>query len=355
VARTFHPLRISNIRRETADAVSLALDVPEHLLDTFKFTPGQFLTFRVDGPDGQPLDRSYSICSTPQDGELRVLVKRLPGGVFGERAHTRMAVGDIIDTLPPLGRFTVPIDAANAKRYLAIAAGSGISPEISLIRAILATEPASQVTLLYGNRGGGSTIFRDLLADLKDRYLARLQVIYLFSREGQTTELLNGRLTTQKLKELGAALLDIDGYDDAFVCGPEPMTLELRQALIDLGLPPDHVHVELFGSHAVKPSQKLGPGNTAPVRLDVIVAGIRRTIDGERNQTVLEAARAAGLDVPFSCTGGVCATCRARLVDGEVTMAVNYSLQQWELDAGFVLTCQSLPTTPTVAIDYDAV
>jgi ring-1,2-phenylacetyl-CoA epoxidase subunit PaaE len=348
-------LRINDIRRETPDTVSIALDVPADLGEAFRFAPGQFLTFRVDGPDGTPVDRSYSICSTPDEGELRVVVKRLEGGVFGERAHSAMTVGDTLDTLPPLGRFTVPLDPSHRKAYLATASGSGISPVMSLLRSILATEPESRVTLLYGNRGPATTIFRETLSELKDRYLTRLSVIHLFSRESGEVELLNGRITAEKLHALAEKLVDLPSYDDVFVCGPEPMTLELRQALIDLGVAADHVHLELYGSHAAKPARPTGQVDDEAVRLDIVVNGIRRRIEGHHDETVLDAASAAGLDVPFSCTGGVCATCRARVVDGKVEMAVNYALQQWELDAGFVLTCQSRPTTPAVSVDYDAV
>jgi ring-1,2-phenylacetyl-CoA epoxidase subunit PaaE len=354
VARTFFPLRISDIRRETDDTVSLAFDVPAELAATFAHAPGQFLTFRLEDVAGQLIDRSYSICSGPEDGELRVAVKRLVGGVFGERAHTSMAVGDTLAVLPPLGRFTTPIDASHAKAYLMIGAGSGIAPIMALVRAVLSAEPNSRITLIYGNRGSGSIIFRDALADLKDRFMSRLDVIHIFSREAQDAEVLNGRITAEKLRELGKHLVDVPSYDDAFVCGPQPMTLDLRQALIDLGVRVDRIHLELYGSHVAQPARATDPAAADTVTIDVTVGGIRRRIDGQYDETVLDAATAAGLDVPFSCTGGVCATCRARVVDGTVEMAVNYSLQQWELEAGFVLTCQSRPTTPSVTIDYDA-
>jgi ring-1,2-phenylacetyl-CoA epoxidase subunit PaaE len=355
VARVFHPLRIADIRRETDDTVSLALDVPEALADTFAFAPGQFLTFRIDGPEGKPLNRSYSICSALHDDELRVVVKRLAGGVFGERAHTTMRIGDSLDTLPPLGRFTVPLGPDHRKAYLMVAAGSGIAPVMSLLRSILRREPASRVTLIYGNRGPGSVIFGEQLQDLKDSSLDRLQIVHIFSREDQATPLLNGRIGAEKLRELGKELLDIGAYDEAFVCGPESMTLEVRDALIDLGIDSDHVHLELYGSHVQRISRPVADRADDVVKIDIVLGGIRRTVDGHRDDTVLDAASEAGLDVPFSCTGGVCATCRARVVEGSVEMAVNYSLQPWELDAGFVLTCQSRPTTPEVTIDYDAV
>lgn len=353
--RTFYPLRVAEIRRETDDTVSVALDIPADLADEFQFLPGQFLSFRIDGHDGKPVDRSYSICSGLDDGELRIVVKRLAGGVFGEHAHTAMKVGDSLNVLRPLGRFTTALDPAHAKSYLAVASGSGIAPVMSLVRSILGREPASRVTLVYGNRGPGSVIFREELSDLKDRYLTRLQIIHVFSREDQATPLFNGRISVDKLRALGKELIDIPSYDEAFVCGPEPMTLEAREALIELGVSADHVHLELYGSHAPKPPRPAADGGDEVVRLDIVLGGIRRTIDAHRDDTVLEAASAAGLDVPFSCTGGVCATCRARVVDGSVEMAVNYALQPWELDAGFVLTCQSRPTTPTVTVDYDAV
>jgi ring-1,2-phenylacetyl-CoA epoxidase subunit PaaE len=355
VARIFHSLRIAEIRRETDDTVSISLDVPVDLTEAFRFAPGQFLTFRIDGPDGKPVNRSYSICSALDDGELRVVVKRLAGGVFGERAHTTMKVGDVLDTLAPLGRFTVPMDVTHRKAYLLVAAGSGIAPVMSLLRSLLASEPASRWTLVYGNRGPSSVIFREELSDLKDRYLDRLQIVHIFSREDQSTPLLNGRISADKLRELGKELIDIAGYDEAFVCGPESMTLEVRDALIELGVDTSHVHLELYGSHIQRISRPIAQRAHDVVKLDIVLGGIRRTVDGHRDDTVLDAASAAGLDVPFSCTGGVCATCRARVVDGSVEMAVNYALEPWELDAGFVLTCQSRPTTHTVTIDYDAV
>jgi ring-1,2-phenylacetyl-CoA epoxidase subunit PaaE len=355
MARVFHPLQVSEIRRETDDTVSLALDVPAELADAFRFAPGQFLTFRVAGLDGAPVNRSYSICSAIDDGELRVVVKRLAGGVFGERAHTAMAVGDTLDTLPPLGRFTVPIDPEHRKAYLFIAAGSGIAPVMSLLRTLLAAEPHSRFTLVYGNRGSGSVIFGDVLHDLKDRYLDRLQVIHIFSREDRSTPLLNGRITADKLRALGKELIDISSYDEAFSCGPEPMTLDVRDALIELGIAADHVHLELYGSHVQRVVHAASHRDEDAVKLDIVSGGMRRTIDGHRDDTVLDSASAAGLEVPFSCTGGVCATCRARVIDGSVEMAVNYALQPWELDAGFVLTCQSRPTSATLTVDYDAV
>jgi ring-1,2-phenylacetyl-CoA epoxidase subunit PaaE len=283
-----------------------------------------------------------------------VVVKRLHGGVFGERAHTTLAVGELLETLPPLGRFTVPIDPTHANSYLGLAAGSGIAPVMSLLRTLLRREPDSTFTLVYGNRGPASTIFRDAIADEKDRFLDRLRVIHLFSREQQALPLLNGRLTDEKLRGLAKSLLDISSYDEAFVCGPEPMTVSLRETLIDLGMDSIHVHLELYGSQGT-PAPKPPVDAEPSVALTVTLNGVTSTVPATHGDTVLDAAAAAGIDVPFSCTGGVCATCRARVTEGAVEMAVNYALESWELEAGFRLTCQSRPTTASVAVDYDAV
>jgi ring-1,2-phenylacetyl-CoA epoxidase subunit PaaE len=352
--RIFHPLTVAEVRRETADTVSVLLDVPADLSDTFRFAPGQFLTFRVPGHDGEPVTRSYSVCSGVDDGELRVIVKSLPGGVFGERANTTLQPGDILETLAPQGRFTIAVDGTQQKSYLGLAAGSGISPVMSLLRTLLAQEPQSRFTLVYGNRGQASTIFRDALADLKDRYLDRLQVIHVFSQERQGTELFNGRLTDEKLRELDKRLVPVTGYDEVFVCGPEPMTMTLRETLLGLGVDAAHVHLELFGSHGA-PTPRPVATSQGELRMTITLGGVTSTIAADPASTVLDSAAAAGLDVPFSCTGGVCATCRARVVDGSVEMAVNYALQPWELDAGFTLTCQARATTDELTIDYDAV
>jgi ring-1,2-phenylacetyl-CoA epoxidase subunit PaaE len=350
----FHALRVCDVRRETADTVSVAFTVPDELATAYEFAPGQHVAIRMPGPDGDEVRRSYSICSGLDDGELRVAVKNIPGGVFGAHANERLQPGDVLDVMTPAGRFTTALDPANEKSYLGIAAGSGITPVISLIRSVLAREPRSRFTLVYGNRGPTTVIFREALEDLKDRYLDRLQVIHVFSREQQHSALLNGRIDAEKVRVLAAHLLDVPSYDEAFICGPEPMTLAVRDVLVELGLEPTHVHLELFGSHA--PAPRAPRADTGDRRqVTVILDGIKTEVSAHRDDTLLEAGQAAGLDLPFSCRGGVCATCRAKVIDGAVTMDVNYALEQWETDAGYVLTCQSRPTTDHVAVDYDAV
>jgi ring-1,2-phenylacetyl-CoA epoxidase subunit PaaE len=358
----FHPLRVSDVRRETADTVTVAFDVPTDLAEAYTFAPGQHLTIRVPGHsipahlrhDGEEVRRSYSISSGVDDGELRVAVKHIPGGVFGAYAATTLQSGDVLDVMTPVGRFTTALDPQHEKSYLGVAAGSGITPVISLIRSALAREPHSRFTLVYGNRGPSSVIFKEALDDLKDSYLARFEVIHVFSREQQAIPLLNGRLSADKLRSLATSLLDVPSYDEIFVCGPEPMTLEARDTFVELGADPTHVHLELFGS--IAPSTPRVHAKTEDRRhLTVIYNGVKTEVDAHPDDTVLEAGEFAGLDLPYSCRGGVCSTCRAKVLDGAVEMDHNYALEPWETEAGFVLTCQSHPTTDQLVVDYDAV
>jgi ring-1,2-phenylacetyl-CoA epoxidase subunit PaaE len=350
----FHPLRVVDVRRETSDTVSVAFEVPDELREAYVFSPGQHLTFRMPGPNGDEVRRSYSICSGLDDGDLRVAVKSLPGGVFGVHANERMRPGDVLDVMTPVGRFTTALDAANEKSYLGIAAGSGITPVISLIRSVLGRERRSRFTLVYGNRGPSAVIFRDALEDLKDRYLDRLQIIHVFSREQQQAPLLNGRIDADKLRGLAKSLLDVPSYDEVFICGPEEMTLTARDTLVELGADAAHVHLELFGSHAPsapRPHRDTGDRR----RITITVNGVTSDVEAHPDDTVLEAGELAGLDLPYSCRGGVCSTCRAKVLTGSVEMDNNYALEPWETEAGFVLTCQSHPTTDRLVVDYDAV
>jgi ring-1,2-phenylacetyl-CoA epoxidase subunit PaaE len=350
----FHPLRVLDVRRETADTVSLAFEVPDELTGEYAFEPGQHLTFRIPGPAGDEVRRSYSISSGVDDGELRVAVKNIPGGVFGVYACTQLKPGDVLDVMTPVGRFTTTLDPANAKSYLGIAAGSGITPVISLARSVLTREPHSRFTLVYGNRGPTSVIFKEALDDLKDQHLARFEVLHVFSREQQAVPLLNGRVTGEKLRALSKTLLDIPSYDEIFICGPEPMTLEARDTLVELGAARTHVHLELFGS--IAPSAPRPHTDTADRRqLTFIYNGVKTDVEAHPDDTVLEAGELAGLDLPYSCRGGVCSTCRAKVVEGTVEMDHNYALEPWETQDGFVLTCQSHPTTDRLIVDYDAV
>jgi ring-1,2-phenylacetyl-CoA epoxidase subunit PaaE len=348
----FHRLRIREVRRETPECVSLAFDVPAELAAEYRFVQGQHLNLRAT-LDGEEVRRSYSICSGVDDGELRVAIKRVPGGRFSAWANERLAAGDAIDVMTPEGRFHTPLDAGQARHYVAFVAGSGITPVLSLVRTTLASEPKSRFTLVYGNRRLSATMFHEALWELKDRYLARFALYNVFSREEQEAELLNGRIDAAKARAFLERLIPADDIDEAFVCGPASMIDEVEGALLAAGVPRNHVHVERFGvpGAAVAP---VDDTEAAEARVTLIVDGVRREIDFHRGQhSILEAGRAAGIDLPFSCKGGMCSTCRARLLDGEVKMAKNYALEPHEVASGFVLTCQSYPLTERVVISFD--
>ena len=348
----FHRLRIKEVRRETPECVSLAFEVPADLAAEYRFVQGQHLNVRAT-LDDEEVRRSYSICSGVDDGELRVAIKKVPGGRFSVWANERLQAGDAIDVMTPEGRFFTPLQAGQARHYVAFAAGSGITPVLSLARTTLAREPGSRFTLVYGNRRLASTMFHEALCELKDRYLARFAVYNVFSREEQESSLFNGRIDAAKARAFLEALIPADGIDEAFVCGPASMIDEVEAALLAAGVPRDHVHVERFGVPGAA-AAPVDDAEAAEARVTLVVDGVRREIDFHRGQhSILEAGRAAGIDLPFSCKGGMCSTCRARLLEGEVKMAKNYALEPHEVAAGFVLTCQSYPLTERVVISFD--
>jgi ring-1,2-phenylacetyl-CoA epoxidase subunit PaaE len=353
VTPRFHKLRIAEVRRETADAVSLRFDVPAALAEDYVFIQGQHLTLKAH-LDGQEVRRSYSICAGVDDGELRVAIKKVPGGLFSGWANAQLKSGDEIEVLTPDGRFFTPLDAQQSKHYVAFAAGSGITPVLSLIRTVLAREPRSRFTLVYGNRSQASTLFHEELEDLKDRYLTRFSLYNLFSREQQDVELFNGRLDADKVRLLADTLLPVTDIDDAFICGPGGMIDSVASALIDCGLPRERIHVERFGIPDSAPQHHAEPGDAPHALITVILDGVRREVAFRReNPSILDAALAAGLELPYSCKGGMCCTCRGKVLAGEVRMDKNYSLEQRDLAAGFVLTCQAHPLTERVTISYD--
>jgi ring-1,2-phenylacetyl-CoA epoxidase subunit PaaE len=352
----FHRLRIDDVRRETAECVSAAFGVPEHLREAFRFAPGQYLTLRAT-VDGEDLRRSYSICSGLDDGELRVAIKRLPGGAFSTWVNERLRAGDEMEVMTPDGRFGVPVEPGSTRTLLAFAAGSGITPVMSILKTTLRRE-RGHFMLFYGNRTSNSIIFRAELEDLKDRYLSRLSVCHVLSRERQDIPVFNGRLDPEKLRALTRQMVPLGEVAHAFICGPQPMIEGLAPALIDLGLGREEVHVERFtpgpgGRRAPIPP---APSEVAPAaEATVVFEGARSTFPVVAGEAIIDAGIRAGLNLPYSCKGGMCCTCRARLVEGQVKMVTNYSLEPWETNAGYVLTCQSLPLSPRVVIDYDAV
>jgi ring-1,2-phenylacetyl-CoA epoxidase subunit PaaE len=355
VAPRFQTLTINDLRRETADAVSIAFAVPDRLREAYRYLPGQYLTLRAT-IDGEDVRRSYSICSGLDDGDLRVVIKRVQGGAFSGWANEQLRAGDRLAVMTPGGRFGVPIEPGAGRTLVAFAAGSGITPVMAIMKTILQRE-AGRFFLFYGNRSTDSIIFREQLEDLKDRYLARLSVFHALSREQQDVPVLNGRLDAEKLELLMRAMVPIHQVDHAFVCGPQPMIEGLDKALADLGMARDHVHVERFtpGFGGRPRPVAVLPMAKPKAIATVISEGVRADIPVAEGEAIIDAAIRAGRSLPYSCKGGMCCTCRARLLEGKVEMALNYSLEPWETDAGYILTCQSHPVTERVVIDYDQV
>lgn len=353
MALHFHALTVTEITPEADDAVSLKLEVPPALVEQFAFRPGQHLTVRqtIDGVEQR---RSYSLCSGLDDGEWRIGIRQLPGGVFSTWANQTLRAGDVLECMTPEGSFSPTLDAKAARHYLLIAAGSGITPLLSIARSVLTREPHSRVTLLYGNRQLSSVMFREALEDLKNRYLRRFVLHHVFSREPQDVALANGRLDADKLHEMMQTLLPPATLDEVFLCGPNAMLDSLEATLLAAGVPAAQIHVERFGADAVAPAVNVAAVTSDAASVTVIADGVTRVLrlaaDGP---TVLDAARAAGLDLPFSCKSGVCSTCRARLQKGTVSMTRNFALMASDLEAGFILTCQAHPTSADVTISFD--
>lgn len=351
----FHPLRVSDVTPLTDDAVTITFEVPPELAGGYDFVQGQHLTIRTSLA-GDDVRRSYSICAPAKSGTLRIGVKVLPGGHFSGFAAGALKVGDVLEVMTPTGKFYTPLDPDNAKHYCAIAAGSGITPVFSIVATTLVQEPHSQVTLIYVNRTSRSIMFLEELEDLKDRYPGRFHLIHVLSREAQDAELLSGRLDAARLTKITETLVPAETVDDWFLCGPYEMVVALRQALLDQGVEQPQVHTELF--HVDKnPAERRttppdsGEGADVTINLD----GRRSTFKLKRDDVpVLEAALRVRSDAPFACRGGVCGTCRAKVVQGEVTMDTNYALEPEEIVNGYVLTCQSHPTTDTLKLDFDA-
>ncbi|WP_118856879.1 1,2-phenylacetyl-CoA epoxidase subunit PaaE [Sphingomonas mesophila] len=356
MAEHFHALTVAEVVPETDEAVSIRFTVPPELTETYRFKPGQHVTL-MGIVDGEEVRRNYSLCIAPADGALKVTVKRIAGGAFSNWANDNVKPGDKLAVMPPHGSFTVPFAPGNARRYVAIAGGSGITPILSLIRTALETEPASRFTLFYGNRDSRSIIFLEALAELKDRYMGRLELFHFLAEEAGDVPLFNGMLDAQRCAEAVDQLVPDTGAVDAwFICGPGPMMDAAESVLLERGIERGRIHIERFT--AGRPSA----GEAAAIaRVQQQAAGqtIAVTLDGRTRQiafdggNILDSARKAGMPAPFACKAGVCATCRAKLVSGTVEMAANYGLTDEEVAEGYVLTCQSVPTSEGVTVDYD--
>lgn len=351
-AEGFHPLRVVGVERLTDDAVAVAFAVPEHLRATFAARPGQHVTVRAH-LEGTEVRRTYSLCGEPGAETITVGVKAIPDGAFSRYANGRLAVGDVLEVAPPAGSFGLDLDPARTRHVAGVVAGSGITPVLGIARAVLAAEPGSRVTLLFGNRSARDVMFAEDLYDLRDRYGARFRLLNVLSREEQSSELLSGRIDRDRLLALAGALVDAPDVDDWFLCGPLELVTGARDTLLDdLGVPRERVHVELF--HAEPVARRPRPTTAAATTTaQVTLNGTRSTVevDGEA-ETVLDAVLRVRADAPYACRGGVCGTCRARVVDGEVEMDVNYALEPDELARGLRLMCQSRPTTPTLDVEF---
>jgi ring-1,2-phenylacetyl-CoA epoxidase subunit PaaE len=353
----FHRLAVNDLRRESADAVSLTFAIPQELADDYHFAPGQYLTLRTT-MDGEEVRRSYSICSGPDDGELRIAVKKVDGGAFSSWAADELKKGDELDVMTPTGRFGIAHAPDEARVHVGFAAGSGITPILSIVKGVLAREANSRFFLFYGNRSTGGMLFREALEELKDRFMQRLSIFHVISGEEQDIPILHGRLDGEKVRVLLRSLVPADSVDHVFVCGPTGMSEDLEATCRDIGIAADRIHVERFVSElGGKPRAKAVVPVTAPAKAfaALIIDGKRREVPVAEGEAILDAALRAGMDLPFACKGGMCSTCRAKLVEGEAQMEVNYSLEPWELKAGFILTCQARPVSDRVVVDYDHV
>lgn len=354
----FHRLTVKDIKKETPECVSVLFDVPAELKKDFQFRQGQSLTMRTT-INGEEVRRTYSICSSPLENQLKVAIKKVEGGLFSGFANEKLKKGDILDVMQPVGKFYTEVNPAQKKNYLAFAAGSGITPVLSLIKTTLATEPGSNFTLVYGNKNRGSIIFFEELEGLKNKYMERFNLIHVLSREKTDTAVNFGRINTEKLNDLGK-LVEYAGTDEFFICGPEEMIFCIKDFLETKGIDKKKIHFELFTSpgQRTKPevrdqkSEETGPKCRVAVKVD------GRSFDFDlpltSDTTILDAALKQGADLPYACKGGMCCTCKAKLVEGEVMMDVHWGLEEEEVEKGYILTCQSHPKTEKVVVDFDA-
>jgi len=354
----FHPIKIKDVRRETPQCVSIAFEIPEELKSDFAFKQGQSLTMRTF-IGGEEVRRTYSLCSSPLENEWRVAIKKVEGGLFSSLANEKLRAGDELEVMPPVGKFYTDLHPAQKKNYLAFAAGSGITPVISLVKTTLAIEPQSKFTLVFGNRNRSSIMFFEELEGLKNKYMDRFNLVHVLSRERTETPLNSGRVDLEKLKTLDR-LLNYRSFDEFFICGPEVMIFCIKDFLENYGIDKRKIHFELFTTPG-EPKSKVkiqkskveesGPKSHITIKLDGRAFDMDLSFKSET--TILDAALQQGADLPFACKGGVCCTCKARLLEGEVMMDVHWGLEEEEIEQGYILTCQSHPKTEKVIVDFD--
>jgi ring-1,2-phenylacetyl-CoA epoxidase subunit PaaE len=354
----FHSLKIKEVRRETPECISVEFEVPDQLKENFSFQQGQSLTMRMF-LNGEEVRRTYSICSSPLDNELRVAIKKQEYGIFSKYANEKLKAGDVLEVMEPVGKFYTGLNPSNKKNYLAFAAGSGITPVISIIKTALQTEPESKFTLVYGNRSRTSIIFFEELEGLKDKFLERFNLIHILSRERTDAPINFGRIDTEKLVELNR-LFDYSSFDDFFICGPEEMIFRVKEFLEQKNIDSKKIHFELFSTSGEKRKSGVRSRETvadvkAKSKITVKLDGRSFDFDLPLNSetVILDAALQQGADLPYACKGGMCCTCKAKLLEGEVEMDVHWGLEEEEVEKGYILTCQSHPKTEKVVVDFD--
>ncbi|WP_170357015.1 2Fe-2S iron-sulfur cluster-binding protein [Ruegeria arenilitoris] len=353
----FHDLEVTDIHKTIRDAVVVTLKPVNGAAEEFDFVQGQYLTFRREF-DGEELRRSYSICAGKDDGVLQVGIKRVEGGAFSTWANTELKVGDRLQAMPPMGAFHTPLDPAAHRQYLSFAGGSGITPVLSILKTTLAREPNARFTLVYANKGVNTIMFREELEDLKNQYMGRLNVIHILETDAQEIDLFTGLVTKEKCAELFQHWIDVENTDTAFICGPEPMMLGIAEALREHGLDDSQIKFELFASaQPGRAKRKQGDAASAAqanqTQARVTLDGATQTITMPKDQTILDAALENAMDAPFACKAGVCSTCRCKVIEGEIEMVANHALEDYEVEKGYVLSCQAYPLTDNVVVDYD--
>lgn len=351
----FHSLQIADVRKETEDTVSIAFEVPTALKSDYSFLPGQYLTLKaiINGADTR---RSYSLCSAPFENEWRVAVKQVENGVFSTYANASLKAGDTMEVMTPTGNFCLKPDANAKKTYALFAAGSGITPILSIAKTALKEEPNSEVNLFYGNKNFNSIIFREEVEALKNTYMNRLRVVHVLSRESLGNQIQKGRINKEKCDDLFKAFLANDTIDAVYVCGPEEMILGVKDSMLENGVDEKAIHFELFTTPGVKKTADVAPSTEAAIASNVSIILDGDTIDLALNsdgETILDAAQRAGADLPFACKGGVCCTCKAKIMEGTAKMDVNYALEKDEVEAGYILTCQAHPTSEKLIVSFD--
>jgi len=352
----FHSLKINDVKKETEDTVSISFTVPQNLRNDYNFESGQYLTLKAD-IDNEDVRRSYSLCSSPFENEWRVAVKQVPDGKFSTYANKVLEEGMLLDVMTPTGNFKLSTNASNANSYVLFAAGSGITPMLSIAKSALHDEPNSDVTLFYGNKGFASIIFREEIEALKNEYMGRLRIIHVLSRESLGNAIQKGRIDKEKTIQLFDAFLKDIEISGAYICGPESMIMGVKEALIEKGTAPSNIHFELFTA----PSTENEKTDLTTVSLDQVESNVSVIIDGEQidinldsnGENILDAAQKAGGDLPFACKGGVCCTCKAKILEGSARMDVNYALEEDEVSSGYILTCQAHPTSEKLVVSFD--